>query len=130
MEKLTYDQLISQGYEVQNAKITNVSLNMNDHDCLVLDLALDGHGWGCIYGGYCLGKGYLGANDEAFEGSKKGLEAIMRIMNVVGCSDLLDLQGKYVRVATHGIGSSVKIIGNLIDDNLWFDYGTFFKDGA
>ena len=122
----TLDKLITAGYSVQNAKITNVSLNTKDYGCLTLAMTLEGCGWGVVYGGYCLGKGYLGA--EEFEGSTKGMEAIMRIMNVVGVSDLLDMKDKYVRVATKGWGSTVKIIGNIIND-IWFDYETFFKGG-
>lgn len=70
-----------------------------------------------------MGKGYLGA--EEFEGSAKGMEAVMRIMNVVGVSDLLDMKGKYVRVATKGLGTTVTIIGNIVND-IWFDYEAFF----
>lgn len=120
----TLDKLIAAGYSVQNAKITNVSLNTKDYGCLTLAMVLEGCGGGVVYGGYCLGKGYLGA--EEFEGSAKGMEAIMRIMNVVGVSDLLDMKDKYIRVATKGWGSTVKIIGNIIND-IWFDYETFFK---
>lgn len=121
----TLDKLIAAGYSVQNAKITNVSLNTKDYGCLTLAMVLEGcGGGGVVYGGYCLGKGYLGA--EEFEGSAKGMEAIMRIMNVVGVSDLLDMKDKYIRVATKGWGSTVKIIGNIIND-IWFDYETFFK---
>ncbi len=119
------DELIVAGYSVQNAKITSVSLNMQDYGCLTLAMCLEGHGWGVVYGGYCLGKGYLGAKE--FEGSAKGLEAIMRIMNVVGVSDLLDMKDKHIRVATKGLGTTVTIIGNIVDD-LWFDYATFFGE--
>ena len=51
----------------------------------------------------------------------------MRIMDVVGVSRLEDMKGKYIRVATKGLGSTVKIIGNIIN-NRWFDYDSFFKD--
>lgn len=119
------DELIAAGYSIQNAKITSVSLNMKDYGCLTLAMCLEGHGWGVVYGGYCLGKGYLGAKE--FEGSAKGLEAIMRIMNVVGVSDLLDMKDKHIRVATKGLGTTVTIIGNIIDD-LWFDYESFFTE--
>lgn len=33
----------------------------------------------------------------------------------------------HVRVATKGLGHSVKIIGNFIKDE-WFDYESFFED--
>lgn len=123
MRKL--DELIAAGYSVENAKITSVSLNMKDHGCLTLDMELEGAGWGVIYGGYCLGKGYLGAKE--FMGIDKGVEAIMRIMNTVGVSDLFDMKGKHVRVASKGLGSTVKIIGNIVDD-VWFDYEKFFEE--
>lgn len=117
-------ELIAAGYSIENAKITSVSLNMEDHGCLILNMGLEGAGWGVIYGGYCLGKGYLGAKE--FKGFDKGLEAIMRIMNTVGVSDLFDMKDKHVRVASKGFGSTVRIIGNIVDD-IWFDYGAFSK---
>lgn len=58
--------------------------------------------------------------------SEKGCEAIMRIMDTVGESELLNMKGKYIRVAHKGWGDTVKIIGNIIKDK-WFDYGTFFE---
>ncbi len=123
MHKL--DELIAAGYSIENAKITSVSLNMKDYGCLTLNICLEGAGWGVVYGGYCLGKGYLGA--EKFEGYAKGMEAIMQIMNTVGVSDLHDMEGKYVRAATKGLGATVTIIGNIIKD-LWFDYEGFFDE--
>lgn len=98
---------------------------MEDHACLVFYLSLDGHGPCCCYGGYVFGKGYVGAKN--FEGYASGIEAIMRIMDTVGCSKYEDMKGKYVRVATKGWGSTVKIIGNILEDK-WFDYGSFFDD--
>lgn len=80
-----------------------------------------------MYGGYCLGKGYLGAEDNFFKGSAQGMEAIIRIMDTIGVDDLDDMMGKYVRVASKGLGSSIKIIGNIIEDK-WFDYESFFED--
>lgn len=127
MKKYTEEQLKSKGYELLNAKITNVSLNMKNHGCVTLDICLDGHGWGVVYGGYCLGKGYLGAEDNFFKGSAQGMEAIIRIMDTIGVDDLDNMVGKYVRVASKGLGSSIKIIGNIIEDK-WFDYETFFDD--
>lgn len=125
MKKYTQDELIETGYEIKNALITNADLSMADYGCLTLAITLDGGGWGVVYGGYCLGHGYLGADD--FDGSASGLESIMRIMDVVGVERFQDLKGKYVRVATKGWGGSVKIIGNILKDK-WFDIETFFAD--
>ena len=127
MKKYTQKQLIESGYSIENALITNVDLSMADHGCFTLAMTLEGGGWGAVYGGYCLGKGYLGANDDFFKGSAAGMEYLMRIMDTVGVENFQDLNGKYVRVATKGLGSSVKIIGNIIKDK-WFDAETFFED--
>ena len=125
MKKWTEKLLEAEGYEIRNAQIKNVSLNMADHGVLTSDLTLDGHGWGVCYGGYVLGKGYVG--EKTFEGYASGMEAIMRIMDTVGCDKYENMKGKYIRVATKGCGSTVKIIGNILEDK-WFDYGSFFDD--
>ena len=66
MKKWTQELLEAEGYEIHNVQIKNVSLSMADHGVLTSDLTLDGHGWGVCYGGYVLGKGYVGAKN--FEG--------------------------------------------------------------
>lgn len=120
-------KLTEAGYTIENALIEKVDLSMADHGCLTLAMTLQGGGWGVVYGGYCLGKGYLGADDDFFDGSAAGMEYLMRIMDTVGVERFQDLKGKYVRVATKGWGSQVKIIGNILKDK-WFDAETFFVD--
>lgn len=127
MKKYTQEQLTEAGYSIENALITNVDLSMADHGCLTLAMTLEGSGWGVVYGGYCLGKGYLGADDDFFDGSAAGMEYLIRIMDTVGVEKFQDLKGKYIRVATKGWGKPVKIIGNIIKDK-WFDAETFFAD--
>lgn len=127
MKKYTQEKLIEAGYKIENALIENVDLSMADHGCLTLEMTLKGSGWGVVYGGYCLGRGYLGAEDNFFSGSAAGMEYLIRIMDTVGVERFQNLKGKYVRVATKGWGSSVKIIGNVIKDQ-WFDAETFFAD--
>ncbi len=116
--------LILNGYKIENAKIENIDLSMEDHGVLTFSMELNGGNWGCTYGGYCLGKGYLGAKD--FSGSPKGIEYLMRIMDTVGVLKISELKGEYVRVATKGWGSPVKIIGNILKDK-WFDTESFFS---
>lgn len=109
--------------KTENAEITSVSLSMGDHGYLTFIVYLKGEGWICGYGGYCIGKGYLGADEfEALNGH--GLEAMMRIMDTVGVEKWEDLPGKYVRVKTEGF-SGIDIIGNLINDK-WFNIREFF----
>ena len=127
MKKYTQDQLIEAGYTIENALIESVDLSMADHGCLTLAMTLKGSGWGVVYGGYCLGKGYLGADDNFFSGSAAGIEYLIRIMDTVGVERFQNLKGKYVRVATKGLSGPVKIIGNIIEDK-WFDAETFFTD--
>ena len=112
-------------YDIENAKIESVDLSMADHGVLVLEMCLKGDYWGTIYGGYSLGHGYVGA--DSFEGSAKGIESIMRIMDTVGVDRFQDLTGKYIRVITTCHGDPIRIIGNIIEDK-WFNIETFYKN--
>lgn len=127
MTHYTQDKLTKLGYRIENALITKVDLSMADYGCFTLAMTLDGGSWGVVYGGYCLGKGYLGADDDVWNGSAAGMEYLMRIMDTVGVEHFQDLKGKYVRIATKSRGDCVKIIGNIIKDQ-WFDAETFFID--
>ena len=127
MTHYTQDKLTDLGYKIENALVTKVDLSMADHGCFTLSMTLQGGGWGVAYGGYCLGKGYLGADDDFFSGSAKGMESIVRIMDVVGCSCFNDMKNKYIRVAIKGWGDRIKIIGNITKDK-WFDIEDFFKE--
>lgn len=110
--------------EIKNAKITKVSLSMADYGCLTFYITLDGGGWGCNYGGYCIGKGYLGA--KSFRGSEAGLEVLMKIMDTVGVECWEDLKGQYCRVKTEGWGGKILSIGNILKDK-WFDIKEFYN---
>lgn len=112
--------------EIKNVKIINVSLTMTDHGCLTFYLTLEGDGWGINYGGYCIGHGFLDSDSFTAENGG-GLVAIMRIMDTVGVERWEDLKGKYIRIVDEGWGSSVKKIGNIIEDK-WFDIDEFFKN--
>ena len=125
MIKYDKSMLENGGYDIINCKIKNVNLSMKDHGSFTFLLMLEGDGIVVGYGGYCIGKGYLGAPDNYFKGSSKGLELIMRIMDVVGVEEFSELVNKNVRIATKGLGSPVKIIGNIIKDK-WFDIESFY----
>lgn len=127
MKKWTEEELFEDGYQIQNARITSVDLSMADHGCMTLAMGIKGSGWGCVYGGRVLGKGYLGCDEEFFEGSAAGMESIIRIMDVVGCERFNDMKDKYIRVAVKGWGDRVEIIGNIMN-NKWFDARSFFED--
>lgn len=110
--------------EIKNAKITRVSLSMADHGCLTFYIGLNGGGWCCNFGGYCIGHGYLGA--KSFQGSEAGLEVLMRIMDTIGVECWEDLKGQYCRVKTEGWGGKILSIGNILKDK-WFDIKEFYN---
>ena len=112
--------------EILNARITDVSLSMRDHGCLTywLSLKIQGGAY-CNYGGHCIGHGYLGS--DHFDGSPYGLEAMMRIMDVVGVEKWEDLKDKCIRVKSDGWGPIVDEIGNLMEDK-WFNQKQFFAE--
>lgn len=118
MKQHSFDELISNGYKVENALIKSVDISMADHGCITLLITLDGGSWSCVFGGYCLGHGYLGATE--FDGSPKGMEMIAQIMNIVGVERFNDMPGKYICVAVKSWCDTIKIIGNIIKDQ-WFD---------
>lgn len=121
---IEYTTLISNGYRIENAQIKSVDLS-NNGGIFSLAMALEGNGWGVVYGGRVIGKS---CNNE-ITGSENGIEYILRIMDVVGVSRFNDMKGKYVRVALKGWGDNVEIIGNIIE-NKWFDQKSFFiKEG-
>lgn len=99
---------------------------MADHGCLTFWVYLEGGGWGCGFGGYCIGRGFLGSDTFKAENGK-GLEAMMHIMNVVGVEKWENLEGKYVRCKTEGLGGSINEIGNILE-NKWFNIKRFFAE--
>lgn len=113
--------------EILNAKITSVSISMADHGCLTFFVTIQGGAWGVSIGGYSIGHGYLGA--DKFDGYGPGLEAMMRIMDVVGVDKWEDLKNHYIRVKSDGLGTRITKIGHITDDK-WFDIDEFFKSKA
>lgn len=112
--------------EVRNMKIESVSISMEDHGCLTFYLSMTNGGVCVSLGGYCIGKGYLGAKPEDFIGSPSGIECLMRIMDTVGVEKWEDLRGKYVRMVDPGWGGTVTTIGNILQDK-WFNVREFFE---
>lgn len=116
--------------KIENVQITKASISMADHGCLTFMLYLQGDGWGCGFGGYAIGHGYLGA-DKFTATNGHGLEAMMRIMDTIGVEKWEDLNGKAIRCKIRRTGSGgVDEIGNLIK-NKWFNIREFFasKEG-
>lgn len=108
-----------------NAKITGVSFSMADHEGITFWVFIETAEGSCGIGGYYIGHGYVGAND--FFGFGEGIEAMARIMNVVGVERWEDLTGQYCRVEPDESAGRILKIGNIIKDK-WFDIDEFFKE--
>lgn len=109
----------------ENAVITSTKITMEDHGCLTFWIFVDMGGSGCGIGGYCIGNGYVGA--KQFSASGSGLEAMMRIMDVVGVGEWEKLPGKYIRVKHDGWGGTISEIGNILNYK-WFNLKAFFEE--
>jgi hypothetical protein len=100
--------------EIINAKITGTMLGVEDHGIFTSFLYLEWEGGGVGIGGYVLG-------------GESGLKFIERTLEVVGVEKWEDLEGKYVRVETEGLGRPVRGIGNILKDD-WLYPKEFFNN--
>ena len=109
------NRLLQDGYKIFNMKITSVGLTMSNYG-IVFMMTMECSNYGATYDeDYCL---------RGFNGLEEVMPYITDIMNIIGVEHINDMVGKYVRVATRGLGSSVKIIGNIVEDQ-WFDPESF-----
>ena len=109
--------------EILNAKITNTKLG-EDHGCLTANLFLEGDGWGCTFGGYCLDNWY---SDVGKHHSPDGYGAIIELMKTLEVESWEELNGKYVRVEIEGWGGNIIKIGHLLK-NKWFSWKDYFEE--
>lgn len=108
--------------EIVNAKIADTSLG-EDHGCLTAYLILEGDGWGCSYGGYCLDHWF---SEPGKYGSSDGYGAIIELMKTLEVDSWEQLKGRYVRVVNKGWGEGIDKIGHLMKDK-WFSFKDYFK---
>ena len=109
--------------EILNAKITNTKLG-EDHGCLTANLFLEGDGWGCTFGGYCLDHWF---SDVGKYNSSDGYGAIIELMKTLEVESWEELNGKYVRVEIEGWGGNIIKIGHLLK-NKWFSWKDYFEE--
>ena len=109
--------------EILNAKITNTKLG-EDHGCLTANLFLEGDGWGCTFGGYCLDHWF---SDVGKYNSSDGYGAIIELMKTLEVESWEELMGKYVRVEIEGWGGNIIKIGHLFK-NKWFSWKDYFEE--
>lgn len=110
--------------EIKNARITKTLLGREDHGIMTFMLFVEFDE--CIsvgIGGYAIDQYDKASKKRVYTG--KGLEAISKILEVVGVDNWEDLEGKYIRIKDNGWGSTVDEIGNLMKNN-WFNLREFF----
>jgi hypothetical protein len=99
--------------EIENAKITAVK--WDSESVLSHWIIVEGDGWGCGFGGYCL-KG---------EACYDWITEVMRVLEISDFGEKAMI-GKIVRAKHAGLGGGIIAIGHPIKD-LWFEPGEFFK---
>jgi hypothetical protein len=113
--------------EIRNAIITNTMLGREDHGIMTFEICIEFGGSGCWVGGYALDEFDRDIKARVF--TAKGLEAISKILKVVGVDTWEELPNKYIRVKDNGWGSPIDEIGNPMEDE-WFNLREFFSKGT
>lgn len=110
--------------EIKNAQITGTMLGREDHGIFTFMIYVKCEGWSCGVGGYALDYYNKELGERVY--FAKSLEAVSKILDVVGVDKWEDLNGKYIRLKDNGWGSTVDEIGNLMEDK-WFNLREFFS---
>jgi len=111
--------------EIKNAKITSTMLGREDHGIMTFMIFIEDDVGSVGVGGYALDQYDRDSKTRVF--SAKGIEVVSKILEVVGVNTWEQLPGKYIRYKFEGWGSTVKEIGNLIE-NKWLSFPEFFND--
>ena len=112
--------------EIKNAQITSTMLGREDHGIFTFMIHVKFDSCvSCGIGGYALDC-YDRESDKRVY-SAKSLEAVSKILDVVGVDRWEDLNGKYIRIKDNGWGSTIDEIGNLME-NKWFNLREFFSN--
>ena len=109
---------------IKNARITSTMLGREDHGIMTFMIYIDAGDFSCGVGGFCLDEFNTTTQTRVFRA--ESMEAISKILDVVGVDKWEDLPGKHIRFEDAGWGSTVTKIGNIITDNL-FDIREFFS---
>lgn len=111
--------------EIKNAQITGTMLGREDHGIFTFMIFVKFEGCSCGIGGYALD--YYDKELCRRVYSAKSLEAVSKILDIVGVDRWEDLNGKYIRIKDNGWGSTINEIGNLMEDK-WFNLREFFSN--
>ena len=109
---------------IKNARITSTMLGREDHGIMTFMIYIDAGDFSCGVGGFCLDEFNTTTQTRVFRA--ESMEAISKILDVVGVDKWEDLPGKHIRFEDAGRGSTVTKIGNIITGK-WFDMREFFS---
>lgn len=112
--------------EIKNAQIESTMLGREDHEIMtfIINVRFDS----CSHIG--IGLYALDGFDTATQTrvfTAKSMEAISRVLDVVGVNKWEDLPGKYIRIKDRGWGKTIVEIGNVMEDK-WLNLEEFFKE--
>lgn len=108
--------------EILNGKIISTKLG-EEYGCLTANLIIEGDGWGCGLGGYCLDHWFAKPGEHH---SSDGYGAIIELMKTLEVDSWESLKGQYVRVEIEGWGGKILRIGHLMKDK-WFSFAEYFN---
>ena len=108
--------------KIENAKITSTRLG-EERGCLTADIFVEGDGWGCAFGGYCLDHWCTNVGEHH---SSDGYGAIIELMKTLEVDSWEALTGTYVRVESGDWGNGILRIGHLMKDK-WFSFKEYFE---
>lgn len=110
--------------EIRNAKITSTMLGREDHGIITFVIYIEFGGYVCGVGDYALDYYDKTTKQRVFRA--ESMEAISKVLDVVGVKKWEDLPGSYIRIKDNGWGSTIDEIGNLMEDK-WFNLREFFS---
>lgn len=111
--------------QIKNAKINYTKLGREDHGIMTFIIGLDFDGY-CHQGIGCYALDGYNKETKTRVFSAKSMEAVSKILEVVGVDYWEELPGKYVRFKDQGWGKPIDEIGNLMEDK-WFNLREFFS---
>lgn len=111
---------------IKNAIIESTFLGREDHGIMTFEIYIRfDKGVCCGIGGYVLD--FYDKSSKKRVCSSKSMDAISKILDVIGVKNWEELPGKYIRIEDDGEwGSTIDKIGNIIEDK-WFDLKEFFS---
>lgn len=109
---------------IKNAIIESTMLGREEHGIMtfMLFISFDDITF-CGVGGYALDERGKTSSKRVFQA--KSMEAISKVLEVVGVTKWEDLPGKYIRFEDNEGNSPITKIGNILSGK-WFDLKEFF----